>query len=150
MKTVMCSHLDALISHFEKYFSGDMQKYNWIRNPFLDNANAPQGFASLEAEQFIDLTSDLTLKSIYNPNSLISFWVKARVELPLVGCKALRVLVTFATSYLCEAGFSAVAVIKSKYRNKIDIKREMRVAISNIALRIDKMCVEQQAHCSHF
>ena len=112
MKTVMCSHLDALISHFEKYFSEDMKKYNWIRNPFIDNANAPQGFTSLEAEQFIDLTSDLTLKSMYNPNSLISFWIKVPVKFPLVGCKALRVLVPFATSYLFEASFSAVAVIK--------------------------------------
>ena len=53
----------------------------------------------------------------------------------------------FATSYLCEAGFSAVAVIKSKYHNKFDIEREMRVTISNIAPRFDK--IEQQAHCSH-
>ena len=126
-----------------------MEKYSWIRNPIFDNANAPQGFKSLRAEQFIDLTSDFTLKSIYNPNSLISFWVKARAEFPLVGCKALRVLVPFATSYLCEAGFSAVAVIKSKYRNKTDIEREMRVAISNTAPRFNKMCIEQQAHCSH-
>ena len=64
MKTVMCLQLDALISHFEKYFSEDMEKYNWIRNPFVGNANAPHGFTSLEAEQFIDLTSNLTLKSI--------------------------------------------------------------------------------------
>ena len=145
----MCSHLDALISHFEKYFSQDMEKDNWIRNHFVDNANAPQGFTSLEAEQFIDLSSDLTLKSLYNLNLLISFWVKARSEFPLVGCKALRVLVPFATSYLCEAGFSAAAVIKSKYRNKIDIERDMCVAISNIAPRFNKMCIEQQAYCSH-
>ena len=60
MKTVMCSHLDALISHFEKYFSEDMEKHNWITYPFVDNANASQGFTSLEVEQFIDLSSDLT------------------------------------------------------------------------------------------
>ena len=48
----MCSQLDALISHFEKYFSEDMEKHNWIRNPFVDNANASQEFTSLEAEQF--------------------------------------------------------------------------------------------------
>ena len=135
----MCSHLDALILHFEKYFSEDMEKHNWIRNPFVNNANLPQGSTSLEAEQFIDLTSDLTLKSLCNPNSLISFWVNARSEFPLVGRKALRVLVPFATSYLCEVGFSAVAVIKSKYRNKTDIEREMRGAISNIAPRFDEM-----------
>ena len=136
----MCLHLDGLISHFEKYFIEDMEKYNWIKNSFVDNTNAPQGLTSLKAEQFIDLTSELTLKSIYNPNSLISFWVNARSEFPIVGCKTLRVLVPFATSYLCETGFSAVAVIRSKYRNQIDIEREMRVAISNIAPRLDKMC----------
>ena len=73
MKAVMCSHLNALISHFEKYFSEDMKKYNWIRNPFVDNANAAQGFASLEAEQFIDFISDLTLKSIYSTTLIFSF-----------------------------------------------------------------------------
>ena len=145
----MCSHLDALILHFKKYFSEDIEKHNWIRNPFVNNADLPKGSTSLEAEQLIDLTCDLTLKSLYNPNSLISFWVKARSEFPLVGRKAPRVLVPFATSYLCEVGFSAVAVIKSKYRNKIDIEREMHVAISNIAPRFDKMYIEQQAHCSH-
>ena len=43
MKTVMCSHLDALILHFEICFSEDMEKHNWIRNPFVDNANALRG-----------------------------------------------------------------------------------------------------------
>ena len=145
----MCSHLDALILHFEKYFSEDMEKHNWMRNPCVNNANLPQRPTSPEAEQFIDLTSDLTLKSLYNPNSLILFWFKVQSEFPLAGCKALRILVPFATSYLREAGFSAVAVIKSKHRNKIDIEREICVAISNIAPRFDKMCREQQAHCSH-
>ena len=91
MKTVMCSHLDALISHFEKYFFEDMEKHNMIRNPFVDNENAPQGFTSLETEQFINLSSDLTLKNLYNPNSLISFWVKShdsqRVERTCVSKK---------------------------------------------------------------
>ena len=132
-----------------KYFPDDMEKHYWIRNPFVDNANTPQGFTSLEAEQFIDLSSDLTLKSICNPDSLISFWVKARSEFPLVGCKALRVLVLFATSYPCEAGFSVVAAIKSKYRSKIDIERDLRVAISRIEPRFNKMCEEQQARCSY-
>ena len=113
MKTVMCLHLDALISRFEKYFFEDMEKHNWIRNPFVHNANASQGFTSLEAEQYIDLSSDLTLKSLHNLNLFISFWVKARSEFPLVGCKAFGVLVPFAKSYLCKAGFSAAAVIKS-------------------------------------
>ena len=59
MKTVMCSHLDAQISRFEKYFYEDMEMCNWIGNSFVDNVNAPQPLTSLEAEKLIDLTSDL-------------------------------------------------------------------------------------------
>jgi hypothetical protein len=46
--------------------------------------------------------------------------------------KAMRIFIPFATSYLCEAGFSAVAVIKSKYRSKINVEQEMRVAVSSL------------------
>ena len=35
-----------------------------------------------------------------------------------------------------------------KFINKI-ITRDMCVAISNIAPRFNKMCIEQQAHCLH-
>ena len=64
-----------------------MEKHNWIRNLFVDNANASQGFTSLEAEQFMDLCSNLILKSLYNLNLLISFWVKARSECHLLDVK---------------------------------------------------------------
>ena len=64
-----------------------MEKHNWIRNPFVDNANASQGFTSLEAEQFMDLSSDFILKSLYNLNLLISFWFKAQFECHLWAVK---------------------------------------------------------------
>ena len=45
-----------------------------------------------------------------------------------------------------------VAVIKSKYHNKIDTEREMRFAIPSIAPRFDKMCIEHKltAHTKCF
>ena len=100
---------------------------------FVDNADAFQGFTSLEAERFIDLTSDKTFKSIYNRNPLISFWVKARAEFSLVVCNALRVLVPFATSYLYDPGFSAVAVIKSKYCTAVRLTLRLQRALIKCA-----------------
>jgi hypothetical protein len=44
----------------------------------------------------------------------------------------MRIFIPFATTYLCEAGFSAVAVIKNKYRSKINVEQEMRVAVSSL------------------
>jgi len=45
--------------------------------------------------------------------------------------EALRILIPFATSYLCDAGFSAVAVIKQSIARRY-VEREMRSAVSNI------------------
>ena len=67
----------------KSFWSSRIFLKTWIRNPFVDNAIAPQGFTSLEAEQFIDLSSDLTLKSIYNTDSITSFWITARFEFSL-------------------------------------------------------------------
>jgi hypothetical protein len=63
---------------------------------------------------------------------LTEFWISIKDEYPLLSDKAQQILIPFSTSYLCEAGFSAVAVIKSKYRAKINVEKEMRVAMSNL------------------
>ena len=41
-----------------------------------------------------------------------NFWYEARPEYPDILKAALCVLIPFATSYVCEAGFSAVTVLK--------------------------------------
>ena len=40
-----------------------------------------------------------------------NFWIEARAEYPVILKAALRVLIPFATSYTCDAVFSAVAVL---------------------------------------
>jgi len=40
--------------------------------------------------------------------------------------------IPFATSYLCEIGVSAVAIIKQSVAPKISVEREMHLAVSNI------------------
>jgi hypothetical protein len=43
--------------------------------------------------------------------------------------KALNILLNFATTYLCETGFSAAAVIKTKYRSVMNIENDLIAAI---------------------
>ena len=58
-------------------------------------------------------------------------------------------IIPFATSYLCEAIFSAMAVIKTKDRTRIKVERDIRVAVSKIVPRFDELCKNKQAHTSH-
>jgi hypothetical protein len=63
--------------------------------------------------------------------AVIEFWMSVKDEYPVLSAKTLVVLIPFATSYLCEAEFSAVAVLKSKCHVKINVEQEMRVAVSS-------------------
>ncbi|XP_068129400.1 zinc finger BED domain-containing protein 5-like [Hyperolius riggenbachi] len=147
LKCVFEYHLTQLSYWFEKYFPEDCNKYAWVQDPFRNEI--PSDFTSAEQESFIELSCDINLKAKFSHMDLTDFWITIANEYPLLSAKAKRILIPFATSYLCEAGFSAVAVIKSKYRSKLEVEKEMRLAVSNLIPRFEKLCSAQQAHTSH-
>jgi len=66
-------------------------------------------------------------------------------EYPEIATTALKSLLPFPTSYLCEAGFSAMAATKTKQRSKLDISKTVRVSLSPIIPRWNRLVVEKQA-----
>ncbi|TKS65238.1 Zinc finger BED domain-containing protein 5 [Collichthys lucidus] len=144
----MKAHISALQKHFQRYFPvQDPTQYDWIRDPF--SATPPAEFSTTENEQFIDVTSDSIMRLEFKSKTLAAFWIGVEKDFPLLGKRALATLLPFATSYLCEIGFSAVASIKTKYRSKLDIENELRVAVSQLQPRFEKICSMKQAHTSH-
>ncbi|KAE8280105.1 SCAN domain-containing protein 3 [Larimichthys crocea] len=144
----MKAHISALQKHFQRYFPvQDPTQYDWIQDPF--SATPPAEFSTTENEQFIDVTSDSTMRLEFKSKTLAAFWIGVEKDFPLLGKRALATLLPFATSYLCEIGFSAVASIKTKYRSKLDIENELRVAVSQLQPRFEKICSMKQAHTSH-
>ncbi|KAM3838159.1 zinc finger BED domain-containing protein 5-like [Diretmus argenteus] len=140
-------HISSLRGYFQKYFPNTSAQYDWVRDPF--SAGAPADLSSAEEDQFIEMTSDSTLRLRFKAQTLSEFWLGVESEHPLIGQKAVGILLPFATSYLCEIGFSAVASLKTKYRSKLNIEHELRVAISSLQPRFEKICSGKQAHCSH-
>jgi hypothetical protein len=51
--------------------------------------------------------------------------------------------------YLCEKTFSAVVAIKSKYRSRLQLQSDLRVAVSAIQPRMSHLVSNMQAHPSH-
>jgi hypothetical protein len=81
--------------------------------------------------------------------SLASFWIKVKAEYPALAGIALKTLLPFPSTYLCETGFSTMSVIKTKYRNSMDIRSSLRVALSSIEPRLDELMKNKQPHPSH-
>ena len=59
------------------------------------------------------------------------FWIKVKEEYPEIATKALKSLLPFPTSDLCEAGFSAVTATKTRSRRRLDISNTLRVTVSH-------------------
>ncbi|KAF3688094.1 SCAN domain-containing protein 3 [Channa argus] len=77
------------------------------------------------------------------------FWIKVMAENPVIATTALKTLLLFPTSCLCEAGFSAVTATKTKQRSRLDISNTLRVSLSDITPRWDRLVAEKQAQGSH-
>ncbi|GFT57610.1 hypothetical protein TNCV_3741901 [Trichonephila clavipes] len=58
--------------------------------------------------------------------------IKSWQNTPKLPTTALKSLLPFPTTYLCETGFSAVTATKSKQRNKLDISNTLRVSLSRL------------------
>ena len=63
--------------------------------------------------------------------------------------EALSVLIPFATTYLCQSGFSVLLSIKTKSKNHLSAQVDMRVAISNKVPRFEKHLSNKQEQKSH-
>jgi zinc finger BED domain-containing protein 5/7/8/9 len=142
-------HFDMMSTNFQKYFEDfDFSQFQWVTNPFGTHAD-PIGFSISEEEALIDLSNDSTLTLEFNDKSLPYFWLSRKTQFPQLYERAMRVILPFATSYLCETGFSALAAVKTKYRNRLNVENDLRIALSNILPRIDDLCHAKQSHPSH-
>lgn len=118
--TVFQHHLISLIESFDRYFpkNEDPRHGNmWIIDPFAAANNENNKLSINEKESLIDLSSDSSLKAKFQLSSSKSqFWLYVKNEYPLLSEKAMKVLIQFSTTYLCEKTFSSVTIIKTQYR----------------------------------
>ena len=67
---------------------------------------------------------------------------------PNVAKVALRSLLPFVWTYLCESGFSTMLLIKTAHRNRLELEDDIRCALSETS-RMDKLLKNKQCQTSH-
>ena len=94
----------------------------WICNRFVTKPGQSTQ-SLLEEEQLIEIANDDDLRFMFETTSnLFVFKVKVKVEYSDIAAKALKALLLFPTTNLCEAGFSAVKASKTRLRSRLDIR----------------------------
>jgi hypothetical protein len=143
------SHLESLTDSLDQYFpSLSSEMYDCVRNPFVGFSR--NSLSMQEEEQLTELHCDRTLKMKFNEIPLDVFQISIRKEYPVISAKAVKILLQFQTSYLCEQPFSCLTDIKSKDRNcLLSFEEELLVCLSKIQPRIQHLCKKKQAQVSH-
>ncbi|XP_069057834.1 SCAN domain-containing protein 3-like [Pleurodeles waltl] len=145
---VIINHLTSRRDSLEKHFPKDTDHVNdWVLQPFLVGAgtNLPVHFQ----EDLIEVQSDRILQMHFNKNSFGEFWLTMSEKHSGLSKIAVKVLLPFSSSFLCEIGFSALAALKMKYYSRLEVEHILRMAVARIHPQIDRLSGEKQAHPSH-
>ena len=149
IKQETTEHLQSLENEFEKYFPNLEEGSDvFPGNPFsvmIDIATIPEEVQ----DELLELRNDSAGREIFVTKSLSQFWSSMLTSYPELSKEPLRVIVPFASTYLCESGFSALMHIKSKARNQLDVEDDLRIAISKTQPRISRLTCNMQQQKSH-
>lgn len=150
--SLIIEHLDRLKENFDFYFYEEMknlEKYTWVKNPF--QSGLVTGISTIADEELIELFEDSVVKLHFDGTKLLQFWLSVQNTYPTLHTAAVKVLLPFTTSYLCEVAFSSMTAIKNKYRNKLQLSNSLRLKITNIKVDVQDVIAKnrKQAHSSY-
>ncbi|KRY37953.1 Uncharacterized protein T01_1754 [Trichinella spiralis] len=79
------------------------------------------GISTKADGELINLSVDFSFKVSFDRKTLTHFCLSVQNKYPTLSTAALKLLLPFTTSYLCEIGFSSINRIKRKFRNKLKL-----------------------------
>jgi hypothetical protein len=141
-------HLKNLSIQLRKYFPDECSKTFLITiNPFNASiSDVPEA----AQEEFIALKNCFEAKSWFGGLQLgTRILGKNFQNFPVISKIAIKNLLAFPTTYLCETAFSQLLILKNKYRNKLDVEHDLRCAISTTEHRIELLAKKLQHQPSH-
>jgi zinc finger BED domain-containing protein 5/7/8/9 len=131
--TCIKDHLVGLGQEFDKYFPENDVDNEWVLNPFSYNVeNLPEELSTEGQGELLSLTADINLKQRFKILEPEEFWLSYGKRYPLLYQEATKMFIRFATSYLCEKGFSTMLYLKNKHRSRLDVEHDMRIKLSNV------------------
>ncbi|XP_076067698.1 protein FAM200C-like [Oratosquilla oratoria] len=116
------------VNELNKELQGKKVNLLWVVNPFkselADLPEQPEGLA----EELIELRSNNETKMEFeSKDDLSCFWMSKKTA----HMEATKMLLSFATTYVCEQGFSTLVNLKTKRRNRLNSEDSILVAVTS-------------------
>ena len=154
IQELVVRHLRQLTNEFNRYLAelDAVKQHTWIRAPFeVKMTDLPEEMTKLAGfeEQLTEIQADETLRLSMREKRLDQFWIALNKEKTVCANQAIRILTHFATTWVCEHGFSALTALKTKYRNKLKPEHDMRCTLTKKEPSFEKLVRRIQSHPSH-
>ena len=143
-------HLDELVHYVDRYFPDrETAPLQWCVQPFSvdEDQVAEDDFPA--KEEWIALRLNERKKVEFQNTDLQAFWIAQLNDAPTLAERALNILTSFSTTYLCEKGFSTVMGLKTKKRNRLSVQNDARIALSITEPRITALAMQMQSQRSY-
>jgi len=115
IKNTIMEHLSHLAVEFTHYIPDhEITCQSWIRNPFNVDIHDVSNHVPGLQEELVELKNEETMRHMYKNETLSTFWINVKKDKPIVGDEAVKVILPFVTTFLCEQGFSTLTKIKTK------------------------------------
>lgn len=146
----IAEHMTVLKRELSTYFSDIKDKnFELVRNPFTASIGSISDSMVDVQEQFIELINDSSAKEVFKQVTIVKFWCQMVESYPKVAEIAIRILLPFPTTYMCELSFSHLLSLKTKQRNRLTAENDLRCALSKTKPRIDRIIAVKQCQTSH-
>ena len=140
-------HLLTLENEFERYFLEiTNDKLDFVRNPFTF---CVEKLSDECQNKFLELVNGFLARQAYHEKLLTQFCIEMKDSYSKTTEKALHILIPYMSTYLCEAGFSTLLQIKTKQRNRLDVKDDLHCALSQTIPRIQQLSDDKQSQVLH-
>ena len=119
-----------MVQEFSRYFP-DLEAIDLslVTNPFnLEPDSVPDA----DQDEFLEIKFESGVKGLHKELSVKEFWGQVSASYPRIGKQALKTLIPFSSTYLCESGFSTLLQIKTKSRNCLEVEDDMRCSLSTV------------------
>uniref|UniRef100_K7F2N2 HAT C-terminal dimerisation domain-containing protein n=1 Tax=Pelodiscus sinensis TaxID=13735 RepID=K7F2N2_PELSI len=108
IRTHILDNLWKLQDKFQRYFlevDRTRDGLSFIGNPFTTDVNSVPGELQ---EEFLELKNDFAAQDMYQQSTLEKLWASVAESYPNLSAHAVRFLLPFASTYMCETGFSCL------------------------------------------
>uniref|UniRef100_A0A3B3RDU7 HAT C-terminal dimerisation domain-containing protein n=1 Tax=Paramormyrops kingsleyae TaxID=1676925 RepID=A0A3B3RDU7_9TELE len=141
---VIAQHLTETLHHFNLYFpsKSHLMEKQWVRDLFANPEMSD--LSPVVQDKLLELSCDAGLQSRFGRLSLSEFWLSYYEEYPQLTEMAVKTILPFHSTYLCETTFSQLTSAKTKDRNRLNSENTLRVAVSACLPRFDQLVARKQ------